>query len=198
MRTFVAIALQDSARREAEALLDALRSAPGADAVRWVRPEALHVTLRFLGEIDEARVAPLAGALAASAAACPAFELSLGAVRGFPSPRRPRVVACEVAPAEPLAALAASVEEAVCAAGFAPDERAFRPHLTLGRVRSGRRAAVPECSAPEGARMRVDRIVLFRSVLGSSGSRYTPLEQVALGAAVTPHSNERPNQRRGD
>lgn len=193
MRSFVAIALEGEARRGAEALLEALRGAADADAVRWVRPEGLHVTLRFLGEIDEARVAPLAEGLRAAVASHPAFDLSLGALQGFPSAGRPRVLACEVAPVETLASLAEAVEGAVRDAGFAPESRPFRPHLTLGRVRRGRRVSLPEARVPDDAHTPVEQIVLFRSVLGASGARYTPLEQMALGPAVTPNSRESRN-----
>ena len=120
MRVFFAIALDDAARSAAEALLAELRSAPHADAVRWVRPEGLHVTLRFLGEVAAEQLALLVPAVAGELAACSPFDLSLGAVRGFPTPRRPRAIACEVSPPVLLSELAAAVERGSAHAGFAP------------------------------------------------------------------------------
>lgn len=195
MRVFFAIALEGAVRDAAEALLAELRVASQADAVRWVRPEGLHVTLRFLGEIAAAQVDPLARAVAEELASCAPFELSLGAVRGFPTPRRPRVVACEVAPQEPIAALAAAIERGTAREGFAPDTRAFHAHLTLGRVRRGKSAKLaavssPTNSSPTDACMRVHQTVLFQSELHRSGAQYSPLEHIALGAAVTPDSHK--------
>jgi 2'-5' RNA ligase len=160
-----------------------LRARPGGDAVRWVRPENLHVTLRFLGEIAPELQAPLAAHVRAQTAVLAPFALQLGALASFPPSRRPRVVLLELAPGEPLAALAGAVERGVVAAGFAPETRAFRGHLTLGRVRE--RAAPPSLAAltvPPVA-FDVTESVLFASELHPSGSRYTPLERVPLGGA---------------
>ena len=193
MRAFFAIGLQGTAQEAAVALLRELRAGDTADAVRWVRPEGLHVTLRFLGEIDAARVGPLAAAVRDELAGAEPFELALGPVQGFPGPRRPRVVACAVAPEAPLGALAAAVERGVVRAGFEPEARRFRPHLTLGRVRRGRRLALselPEVAVPGAARTRVDAVVLYRSELSPSGARYSPLEHLALGASLAPLSSE--------
>jgi len=190
VRVFFAIPLEGAARSAAEALLAELRAAPHADALRWVRPEGLHVTLRFLGEIAAVQVEPLTRAVAEELAPSAPFELSLGSVRGFPTPRRPRVVACEVAPPEPIANLAAAVERGTAREGFVPEARAFRSHLTLGRVRRGRSAQAAAVAALTDATMRVHQVVLFQSELHRSGARYSPLEHVALGAAVTPDSHK--------
>jgi 2'-5' RNA ligase len=134
VRAFFAIELGEPARRAAAEVARRLREAPGGDGVRWVRPEALHVTLRFLGDIAPAQVAPLARRAAGELAALAPFALRLGPAALFPTPRRPRVVALDLAPEAPLTALAAALERAVVAEGFAPEPRAFRAHLTLGRV----------------------------------------------------------------
>ena len=196
MRSFFAIAVGGAARDAALALLGELRAGDAAGAVRWVRPEGLHVTLRFLGEIDAARVAPLAAAVRDELAAREPFELALGAVHGFPTARRPRVVACTVAPEAPLQELAAAVERGTARAGFEPERRRFRPHLTLGRVRRGAQPVLADLPSPtpsDAARMRVDRVVLYRSELSSSGARYSPLEHLALGENLAPLSSETQN-----
>jgi len=151
--------------------------------VRWVRSENLHVTLRFLGEIAPELQAPLAAQVRAQTAALAPFALRLGALAGFPSGRRPRVVVLELAPQAPLAALAEAVERGVVAAGCAPEPRAFRGHLTLGRVRErGMPPSLAELAAPPAV-FEVTESVLFASELHPSGSRYTPLERVPLGGA---------------
>jgi 2'-5' RNA ligase len=189
IRAFIAVDLDAALRAAAAEILRRLRGAPGGDSVRWVRPEALHVTLRFLGQIAPAQVAPLARAVGAQLAGLAPFELALGAVALFPSPRRPRVVALEVEPQAALAELARAVERGVAAQGFTPEERPFRAHLTLGRVRNAgnaRAAALAPhgLAAPAGSRCPVSEVVLFRSELRPEGSLYTPLERIRLGGTA--------------
>jgi 2'-5' RNA ligase len=188
IRAFFAIELGAAARRAAAELAAALRERPGGDAVSWVRQENLHVTLRFLGDVDPARVASLAAQVRAQTAALAPFALRLGALASFPPGRRPRVVVLELAPEAPLAVLAEAVERGVVAAGCAPETRRFRGHLTLGRVwERGRPPSLDGLSA-EPAAFDVTESVLFASELHPSGSRYTPLERVCLsGASQSSH-----------
>jgi 2'-5' RNA ligase len=184
IRAFFAIELDAAARRAAGSRLDALRGRPGGDRVRWVREENLHVTLRFLGGIDPDAVPALLREVARETAGLAPFALRLGAVQIFPSIRRPRVVALEVIPPEPLSALAAAVERGVGAAGFPPEDRPFRSHLTLGRLRPG--GSPPDVTVPDtplAETLRVTEAVLFQSELHRSGARYTPLARVPVGAA---------------
>jgi RNA 2',3'-cyclic 3'-phosphodiesterase len=185
MRLFFAVEPDAGARRAAAALVAPLRARTGARSVRWVREENLHVTLRFLGDVEPTRVPELAAAVTAALAPLAPFALRLGPPRAFPT-RRPRLVVLDVEPPEPLAALAAAVERGVVAAGFPPEPRPFRAHLTLGRVKGPGRAprdldvTVPD-TAP-GQTFDVTEAVLFRSELHRDGARYTPLERIPLGA----------------
>ena len=178
-------------RRAAATLARELQGLPGGDRVRWVRPESLHVTLRFLGATDPDLVPELVSRVGEQVASLAAFRLQLGAPQLFPSPRRPRVVALELRPLAPLAALAAAVERGVVEAGFAPEERPFRAHLTLGRLKDSRARAL-DVTVPDttpGEALDVMEAVLFRSDLPrSKGShvRYTPLARLPLGAAGGP------------
>jgi 2'-5' RNA ligase len=149
--------------------------------VRWVKGQNLHVTLRFLGTIAETRVAALAAGVAERLSGIEPFALRLGAVRIFPNARRPRVVVREVDPPEPLTRLAAAVERGVVDAGFEAETRRFRPHLTLGRIRA--QAGLPDVTAidtPATDAFGVTEIVLFRSELHPSGSRYAALARLPL------------------
>lgn len=184
IRVFWALELGAAARRRAAAIAAALREQPDGDAVRWVREESLHMTLRFLGAIEPERVEPLVAAVTGAVRGAP-FEARLAGVELFPSRRRPRVVALGVAPAEPLAALAAQVERGAVAAGFPGEPRPFRAHVTLGRAHGNRRFALdPAVTGSVTAAADawdVTEIVLFRSdPAASGGARYTPLARVSL------------------
>ncbi len=185
LRTFIALALEEPALGAATRCLVALREGPLGAAARFVRPEGLHVTLRFLGAIDSLAVQPLARAVAEAVAPLSPFVLRLGALRAFPSPQRPRVLTLGLEPESPLAALAAAVEHGVVAAGFAPESRAFRPHVTLARVREGQRIALDGAQGPASAEFTARAAVLFESRPGPGGSLYTPLERMSLGGPVS-------------
>ena len=161
--------------------------------VAWTRPENLHVTLKFLGSVPAAALETVGARLATIASAQRAFEIAFADVGGFPSLARARVLWIGAAAAA-LAPLAAEIDEAAAAIGVAREERPYRPHVTLGRVRGhgkGRRrpAALPEGlrTALEGARARpfgiasARSLVLFRSDTDPRGARYTALGRFALG-----------------
>ena len=151
IRAFLAVELDGETRAAAAGTAATLREGVAGRTVRWTRPEAYHVTLRFLGDIHDAEA--LSERVAAEVAPHTPFDLQLGELMAFPSKRRPRVVVLDVVPHAPLEALAASVERAVVDLslqesldegldrdGASPrdvraSEQRFRPHLTLGRVR---------------------------------------------------------------
>jgi len=181
IRAFFAIELAPSVRAAAGELVQRLRERPGGDAVRWVRAESLHVTLRFLGTLARERVGELAGCVAEEISRLAPLRLRLTAAALFPSPRRPRVVATGLEPEAPVLELAAAVERGVRAAGLAPEPRPFRPHLTLGRIAP--RGAYPDVTAadtPAADPFDVHEVVLLRSQLRPDGARYSALERLGL------------------
>jgi 2'-5' RNA ligase len=187
LRAFLALEIGEGARRAAAGAAQRLAREVRGREVRWTRPESYHLTLRFLGELPAEQVAPLAARVAEAVAGVAPFELRLGALVAFPSARRPRVLAASVEPEAPLAELARRVEAATLRAGFSPEARAFRPHLTLGRVRD---RAHPDLAAagplaPEP--FRVAEVVLFRSDLHADRAVHTPLERIALGVPGPAH-----------
>ena len=185
LRAFFALELGGSSVRRALRIQDALRRGPGGDDLRWVREESLHVTLHFLGATERAELPGLLAAVGERLAPLKPFALRLGAVMGLPSSHRPRVVALGLEPEPPLAELAGAVERGVCAAGREPESRPFRPHVTLGRLRRGRRppselmSVTASVTEPDDA-WEVREIVLFQSRLSPGGSRYTALEHMPL------------------
>jgi 2'-5' RNA ligase len=183
LRAFFALELGDAARAATLACSEQLRALPGGEDVRFVKGENLHVTLRFLGHIAEARIAELVERVSEAIAGIPPFGLTLGAIHAFPNRRRPRVLVREVAPIAPLEGLAAAVERGVRDAGFEGEDRPFRPHLTLGRVRP--KATFPNVTAadtPGADAFDVTEIVLFRSELDPSGTRYAALARLPLAS----------------
>jgi 2'-5' RNA ligase len=184
VRAFLALDLPEAAREACASLVRELRARPDGDGVRWVRPGNYHVTLRFLGNVEAERVGELAARVRAATGDVAPFRAALGALHAFP-PRRPRVVAVGLEPEAPLRELAARVETGVVEAGLAPERRRFRPHVTLGRVRS-RRAPSLEGAACEESDWPVRELVLLRSDLGREGSTYTDLERIPLDAPDAP------------
>jgi 2'-5' RNA ligase len=183
VRAFFAWEPPAGAKQALAALARELRARPDGDAVRWVRPEGYHVTLRFLGNVPTDDVPALAKSVEGALAGSRRFSVTLGATHAFPSAQKPRVVVIELEPEAEFAALAARVEAGVVAAGLPAEKRRFRAHLTLGRVR-GRRVPALDAPVPDAGALEVDEVVLFKSDLGAGGSRYTPLAQLPLPASL--------------
>jgi 2'-5' RNA ligase len=181
MRAFVAVELPEDARAALARWQSRLKAA-GAD-VAWTAPEHLHVTMRFLGEIDDVQRAAVERCASAAAEPVAPFDAALSAPGAFPSIRRPRVVWMGIGQgADALAQVAGALERGLAAAGIAPEDRGFVAHVTLGRVRSprgvGRLAApleAPGWSPP--APFRIDHLTLFQSRLSSAGPTYTALRR---------------------
>ena len=184
LRAFVAVAPGAPLRNalgHARASLESAKFAPG---LRWVRPENLHLTLRFLGEVALASLPALRSALQEILRAQERFELAPTGVALFPNSRRPRALAATLPADERLQALAARVESAVRDCGFPSEPRRFRPHITLARFRRGQRAgALPEIRL-EAAPLEVHAVALMRSELAPTGARYTTLENFALATSA--------------
>jgi len=201
IRAFLGLELGAAARGRAAALAEALRRGPGGDGVRWVREESLHVTLRFLGATDPAVLPEITRRVAVQTRALAPFALRLGEPGAFPSPRRPRVIVLGLEPPEPVVALAEAVERGVVDAGLPPEERPFRPHVTLGRVRERRRAALAlDVTAPVTGldeAWDVTETVLFQSETLRSGARYTALQRIPLGSRDGPSTPPRVPDPRG-
>lgn len=153
--------------------------------VRWQEEEQLHVTLRFIGEIERPLAEDLAAALTAVRFA--PFTAALEGVGRF-ARRRGGALWAGLAPREPLAALAARLDRLCQQAGLAPEHRAFHPHLTLARWNGAEPTGVgawfERHGAVAGPAWTVDRLSLFESVLTRSGARYEPVLEVAADLPV--------------
>lgn len=181
VRAFVAIELDRELQEGLGRVQQRLKRVAGA-GVRWVRPEAIHLTLKFLGDVETARLAQVCDAMGQAAGRARPFRLRLGAVGAFPSLRRPRVLWAGVeGDLDALQLVQGELDAALQVVGFPREERPFVPHLTLGRVRPGAtlesRDADWDAAAPEGpqAEQRVQGISLIRSDLRPDGPLYTRL-----------------------
>jgi len=178
VRAFVALPLPPGHRAALAGYLETCaRLAPG---LRWVPAENLHLTLRFLGATDPERLEALRVELAR--VRLPGFELALGGLGAFGG-SSPRVVWLGLAGGEEQARrLAEAVEAACVAAGAAPEERPFRPHLTLARARDRKPEALPGLPPPPALEpWRADRFALYESRLGGGPARYLELAGYRLG-----------------
>lgn len=185
MRSFVGIPLPPEIRREIASAVGKYRHL--ADGVRWVAEENLHVTLKFLGDLPDAGVARMETDLAAVASTDRPFSLEIGATTAFPDPRRPRVVviACEGDVAA-LKRLAAEIETRARVVGVAAERREYRAHITIGRVKDGRKAGgLPRfLVALKDARwgsVTVEAFNLYESFLQREGSVYRVIRSFPLG-----------------
>jgi len=188
LRTFLALDLDDALLRSVVALIDELRG-ERLPRARWVASTTLHVTLRFLGDTDEALVPALGELVTALGEEAPRpIEVRSTSLLAFPNARRARVLALHLDEGGAVSDLAAKAERAVTALGFPPETRAFRPHLTLARLREPadlRRlfAASSSSMMPEGGRLRA--LTLYKSELGKEAPVHTSLARFELGRGVS-------------
>ena len=179
-RAFVAIEL-DPALREAIRGLQA-RLVPRLGGIRLVRPEGIHLTLRFLGDTSPAQVDSLRPRLTEAAALCPPAEARVAGLGTFPERGSPRVLWLGLSVPPSLVDLQHACERAARAAGFEKEARPFRAHLTLGRWRE--QTPRPDLPPADLGATRLDTLVLFRSDLSPGGAVYTPLARFPLGRAA--------------
>jgi 2'-5' RNA ligase len=183
LRLFVACELPPEMKAALTALQDALRR-QGAPRVRWVRPEGIHLTLKFLGAVPAQRVADICAALAPTVEGIRPLRLSLGSLGAFGGRRGARVVWVGLeGDVERVAELQRRVEAALARLGFPPENRAFSPHLTLARVPDQVGSTEREqlwdltkaLAAPKAAPVTIREVSLMRSILGPGGAVYERL-----------------------
>jgi len=182
IRAFIAIDLSPDVKRTLGDVAATLGGRAPSAAVRWVRPEQMHLTLRFLGDTPAGKLPALSAALDALAAGHAPFALRLTSVGCFPNAQRPRVVWVGLGGEEQkLLALVAGLEAALRPLGWPPEDRPFRAHLTLGRVKDERAAQGVEWSINVPALdVPVTAVHLIESQLRPDGSVYTVRHSSAL------------------
>lgn len=193
IRLFIALPLPAEVEAELDRLLAQLR--PKSSNVKWVPSRNIHLTVKFLGDTEEKIVGKITSAIDEVATQYQPFESTLDRIGAFPNLRRPRVI--WVGGSEPIAdasggaadaaRLARDIDHRMRKLRFEKEKRPFKAHLTLGRVRQGRRvdelAAFLESFRLDPIPLKLDRLVLFKSTLTPKGATYDRLHEAILGDA---------------
>lgn len=185
IRAFIAVRIDPAVARKISEVQEQLK--PELVGVRWIGLENLHFTVKFLGPVEEARIALIAETLAGVLRLFPRFSILARGIGVFPDIRRARLLWVGLN-GDRLAPLVSAVETALEPLGFAPEKRGFKPHLTIGRWRSfnGR----PELLGKElenwkgcdFGRSWVEEVIFFQSILKTEGATYHPLSIIRLSS----------------
>jgi 2'-5' RNA ligase len=188
IRSFIAIELSPPIQAELGRVIRLI--SPATKVVRWVPSQNIHLTFKFLGDIELSGISGLQDALKKECLRHSAFEIRVGTLGAFPNPRRPRVIWVGVQAPPELGSLQKEIDSALLPLGYPTEDRPFSPHLTLGRVSQH---ATPEdvnklsslisrTVVGELGTCMVEAVHLFRSDLRPTGSIYTPLFKAHLQA----------------
>ncbi len=189
VRTFIAVELEQPQRAALGKVQETLKRERAGRYVRWVAPEGIHLTLKFLGGVDASRMAELQAALTDACRGIPPFELKISGIGAFPNTRRPRVVWVGLEGDTAIAAQLAGRIEAECSKlAFPREERPFSPHLTIGRIKRDVSASdqqfvgemVAQAQVGELGEIKARQVSIMKSDLRPTGSIYTRLYAVDL------------------
>ncbi len=192
IRAFIAIELPEEVKADLSSVQGRLKPEQHP-YVKWVSVAGIHLTLKFLGNIDQEKVSPIAEAMAQAAQKASPFRLEVGALGAFPNLRRPQVIWVAVGgEVEKLASLHRGIDQSLVALGFPPESRSFTPHLTLGRLKE--RASAEErrrigeallAAKGEGVvPFQVTEISLMRSTLTPKGAIYNRICSIQLESSL--------------
>jgi len=189
VRLFVALEIPSAVREDFATLINQLRaleSKSSAKKPRWVRPENLHVTLKFIGHIDPALLDPIRATLAKLCSDGP-VDLRFRGLGFFPNAKRPRVLWAGTAASPNLSSLARDIDSSLAKLGIPAEERAFTPHLTLARcepsaISAAMAGVVERDSACDFGGLRTTQFHLVESKLKASGAEYTTLQSFVFAA----------------
>jgi RNA 2',3'-cyclic 3'-phosphodiesterase len=188
LRAFIAIELPKQIQDAVEKQTSRLRQTLGNGCIRWVPPQNMHLTLKFLGDIAASHVDFLKQLLSREAESHPPFDMQISGLGSYPTSRRPRVLWAGLHTPGELVSLQKSIEAGTTRLGYEQEEHAFSPHLTLGRVRPTAspvdmqkiRTALDTIQLGNIGTARVDSIHLYKSDRLPSGSMYTKLFSAPL------------------
>lgn len=189
IRTFIALDLDDSIRYLLAGVIRQM--AQELPSIRWVDPQGIHLTLAFLGDLSDERLAEATQAAGAAALQVASFEIRLSRLGVFDSPLHPRVIWAGIdEPSSVLQQLHHTLNRELEKRAFAVEKRPFSPHLTLARIkvplkpdeRHSLLRLLQETKIASVSPYRLDRLSVMKSELLRSGARYTHLDDYTLGA----------------
>ncbi|NPA93896.1 MAG: RNA 2',3'-cyclic phosphodiesterase [Thermodesulfobacteria bacterium] len=184
IRCFLAINLSNETERYLSKTINECRPWFGK-RVRWVRPENCHLTLKFLGDVEESALSSIDNAVKGVVSGYKDFEIGLGRAGVFPHQRSPRVLWLGLTgELNTLGRLQRDIDLSLAPLGFEPEKRTFVPHITLGRVKGGRGPLVDIQKFlkidPPDLKTHVQKVHLYQSILKPSGAEYRPLATFPL------------------
>lgn len=190
LRAFIAIDISPEVRARIAQVMNSLKSEISVPSVRWVIPENIHLTLKFLGDVSPTYLDALKQVVVQEASSHASFELTVRDLGCFPNLRRPRVIWAGIQAPLALEKLQRSLDQSTARLGYPSETRTFSPHLTLGRVNQHTSPndiltirSVMEKNQPQHfGTIRATEVILFHSDLHPTGAQYIPLCRAPLGA----------------
>jgi len=190
LRTFVAVDVSNAVRRYAESLKRELAAC--LTEIHWTRPDNLHLTLKFLGDVPETELAGVCRAVRLAVADQDPLEIECACLGAFPSQDRPRTLWVGIRQGEDLLrTLQEQIDERLTQHGFPPERRRFHGHLTIGRISRRKdltadqlalvKGIIEREQASESVMMMVDEVITFSSFLNPEGRVYQPIDHARLG-----------------
>jgi 2'-5' RNA ligase len=184
VRVFFAVELSAEMKERVGQYIGTLKKRLKSHAIRWTKPENLHITLQFLAEVQSEHLPLLIENVKKEVMGkAKNIMLTIGAIHVFPNPYRPRVIVLDIAPQTELAALAGWVGSGIRQTNYAVEDRPFRGHLTLGRIKLPKDldlSFINEREPPVTEKIDLNSIVLFRSEPMPEGSQYTVVNRIAF------------------
>ena len=194
LRAFIAVEIPSSLQNTIQESTSGLHKTLSNDLIRWVPPQNVHLTLKFLGDVSSSNLDLIKQMLTAEVAQHPCFEMQAEGIGSFPNSRRPRVIWVGLHAPAVLESLQRGIESASARLGYTSEEKSFSPHLTIGRVKQNLsapeiqriRAALEETKIGLLGIVHVDAAHLFKSDLQPGGSVYTRLISAKCGGLSAP------------
>lgn len=180
MRLFFGVGLPMGVRKEVWNFCSTIKEK--LPKMKWVEEENLHITLRFLGEVEKEKLSTLVQLSDELSRAVKAFPVMLGSLGAFPNPKRARVFWCGLSEGgEGCTRLFNGLEARLQDFGFAPEDKVFHPHITLSRLNPPSTLAIENLSPPPVLSFTCDRFTLYESVLRPQGPLYKTIKEFILG-----------------
>ncbi len=181
IRTFIAIEIPANIKNGLSLLIESLRESSGDARIRWVKPESIHLTLKFIGDLSPGAVSRITENIEKPAAKRSKFEITVGGLGCFPNWHKPRVVWVGISEESgELTTLQNEIDLALEPLGILPETRPYHAHLTVGRVKKPGDIGFAEMEIDTIGHMKVGEFCLIRSDLRSDGAVYTNLASFTL------------------